>query len=644
LEIQLTKIWENVLGKKPIGVKDNFFDLGGHSLLAVRLFAQIKKTFGENLPLATLFQAPTVEELARLFCQEEWSVRESLVPIQPDGSKPPLFCVHGGGGNVISYGTLARYLGSDQPLYGLQTNGLDGKQAPISLIEDIATHYIKAILILQPSGPYFLGGHCFGGFIAFEMARQLVAMGQKVALLALFESNGPNTVKITFSDRVYFHLMSLMNHSQMGFKEKLDYLRKRLSWHLLTNRRIPTPIRKAYSNVHSMQGSPQAPYILDILEANLQASSNYVVQAYPGRVTLFRASWGNPIIHSTPHGGWGDVAKGGVEVYDILGDHMTLFKEPSVQVLAEKLRTCLDRAIADASEAHTSEQKKLTTEVEHQVSYLSNKGLSALWSSLVPIHPHGSRRPFFGVHTNDGSVLFYRHLVRHLHPDQPFYGLQAPELDGKQTPPIRIEELAAHYIKEIQTIQPEGPYLLGGFCIGGVIAFEMAQQLVEQGQQVALLALFDAFAPFPLSFRNRVSLHLGYFSFLEPQEKLTYLQSGFKRRIKLFFQTIQKIPQKFFPSIESFDTGIPHLRLSPYTPQLYPSRVTLFRASKQLPITYHLPDLGWGKLTSVGVEVHDIPGSHTEIVLYEPAVRILAEKLQACMDKAQTYDSGVHHP
>jgi amino acid adenylation domain-containing protein len=645
LEIQLTKIWENVLGKKPISVKDNFFDVGGHSLLAVRLFAQIEKTFGKNLPLATLFQAPNIEELANILRQKGWSASwQTLVAIQPDGFKPPFFCVHGGGDNVISYGTLARYLGSDQPLYGLQTNGLDGKQAPLSLIEDIATHYIKAILTLQPSGPYFLGGHCFGSFIAFEMAQQLVAMGQKVALLALFESNGPNTVKITFSDRVYFHLMSLMNHSQMGFKEKLDYLRKRVSWHLLTNRRIPTPIRKAYSNVHSMQGSPQAPYILDILEANLQASSNYVVQAYPGRVTLFRASWGNPIIHSTRHRGWGDVANGGVEVYDIPGDQMTLFKEPSVQVLAEKLRTCLDRAIADASEAHTSEQKKLTTEVEHQVSHLSNKGLSALWSSLVPIHPHGSRRPFFGVHTNDGSVLFYRHLVRHLHPDQPFYGLQAPALDGKQAPRIRIEELAAHYIKEIQTIQPEGPYLLGGFCIGGVIAFEMAQQLVEKGQQVALLALFDAFAPFPLSLRNRVSLHLGYFSFLEPQEKLTYLQAGFKRRIKLFSQTIQKIPQKFFPSIDSFDTGIPPLRLSPYTPQVYPSRVTLFRASKQSPITYHLPDLGWGKLTSVGVEVHDIPGSHTEIVLCEPAVEILAEKLQACMDKAQTYDAGVHHP
>jgi aspartate racemase len=360
LELQLTKIWEKVLGIQPISVQDNFFDLGGHSMLAARLFAQIEKKLGKNLPLATLFQAPTIKELASIFRQEEWSIPWfSLVPIQPDGSKLPFFCVHGGGGNVISYGSLARYLGSDQPLYGLQAKGLDGKQAPLTLIEDIATHYIKGILTVQPEGPYFLGGHSFGGIVAFEMAQQLAAMGQKVALLTLFDRIGPNIVKSKFSYKVYIHLMNL---SQLGLKEKLDYIWRQVDWILLTDRRIPKPIRKAYSNLHSVQSSP-SPHNMDVLEAHLQANSNYVVQAYPGRVTLFRASSGGASSRCTPHGGWGDVALGGVEVYDTPGDHMTMFKEPHIQVLAEKLRACIDEALKDVLEDRNCEPKNSTTEV-----------------------------------------------------------------------------------------------------------------------------------------------------------------------------------------------------------------------------------------------------------------------------------------
>jgi acyl carrier protein len=176
LEIQLTKIWENVLGKKPISVKDNFFDLGGHSLLAVRLFAQIEKTFGKNLPLATLFQAPNIEELANILRQKGWSAPwQTLVAIQPGGSKPPLFCIHPVGGNVLCYRDLAHYLGQEQPVYGLQAVGLDGKQAPYKRVEDMAAHYIREIRASQPEGPYLLAGHSSAGMVAFEMAQQLVA-------------------------------------------------------------------------------------------------------------------------------------------------------------------------------------------------------------------------------------------------------------------------------------------------------------------------------------------------------------------------------------------------------------------------------------------------------------------------------------
>ena len=169
----IVDIWQKLLGIEPIGVHDNFFDLGGHSLLAVRLFAQIKKAFGRQLPLATLFQAPTVEQLAGILRQEGWSAPWScLVAIQPGGSKPPFFCIHSSGGHVgLSYYELARHLGSDQPLYGLQALGLDGQTAPLTRFEDMAAHYLTEIRALQPEGPYFLGGACFGGILALEVAQ-----------------------------------------------------------------------------------------------------------------------------------------------------------------------------------------------------------------------------------------------------------------------------------------------------------------------------------------------------------------------------------------------------------------------------------------------------------------------------------------
>ncbi|NEO89615.1 MAG: acyltransferase domain-containing protein, partial [Moorea sp. SIO3G5] len=138
LERQLTKIWENVLGIKSISVTDNFYDLGGDSLLAVRLFAEIEKVFHKKLPLASLLMAPTVAQLVNQLRQDQGSAPwSSVVPIQPNGSKPPLFCIHGAGGNVLSFRDLARYLGSEQPFYGLQSLGLDGKQTPLTTVEDM---------------------------------------------------------------------------------------------------------------------------------------------------------------------------------------------------------------------------------------------------------------------------------------------------------------------------------------------------------------------------------------------------------------------------------------------------------------------------------------------------------------------------
>ncbi|HEX2524309.1 MAG TPA: amino acid adenylation domain-containing protein, partial [Terriglobia bacterium] len=189
LELQLTHIWEDVLGVRPIGVRDNFFELGGHSLLAARLLASIENRLGKKLPLATVFQGATVEHLAAILRQDaKPAPRSSLVAIQPAGSKRPLFLVHPAGGHVFPYVHLARYLGPDQPCYGLQARGLEEGEEPHTRIEDMAADYIKALRTVQPIGPYLLGGWSMGGLVAFEMAQQLHAQGEGVDLLALLDA------------------------------------------------------------------------------------------------------------------------------------------------------------------------------------------------------------------------------------------------------------------------------------------------------------------------------------------------------------------------------------------------------------------------------------------------------------------------
>lgn len=345
LELQLTQLWAQVLGIQSIGVKDNFFELGGESLLAMSLFAQIEKRFGQTLPLTTLLQAPTVEQLAKILSQEVNSVSWfSLVPIQPSGTKPPLFCIHGQQGNVLNFRKLSQYLGSDQPFYGLQAKGLDGKELPYFHVEDIATHYIQEIRTLQPEGPYFLAGNSMGGTIAFEMAQQLHRQGQKVALLVMFDTFGLDCFpRLSFRRQHYWAYLLQLGISKSLLNEVNELLQRK--------------VQEIISRLYLSLGRPLPQNLRNelVAEANMQAKRGYKTQLYPGCVTLFRASqpasfsklylptsedWYN----RNPQHGWSEVVGGGLEIYDVPGDHFSMFEEPHVQVLAEKLRTCLDEA------------------------------------------------------------------------------------------------------------------------------------------------------------------------------------------------------------------------------------------------------------------------------------------------------------
>ncbi len=350
----LVAIWAEVLGLKQIGIHDNFFALGGHSLLAMRLFNEIEKTLGTRLSLATLFQKQTIAELATILHQEESSQEwESLVMIQQGKpTKPPLFCIHAIWGNVLFYRKLAHYL-PDQPFYGLQAQGLDGKRSPLTSIPEMASNYIKEIQRIQPQGPYFVGGFSLGGQIAFEVARQLHALGQEVRLLAVFDSGSPvvtqgsadatNTKPKTLWKLSFSHLNNLLN---LKPRDQINYLWERINWHLTAGK--ASIFYKLY--LRYIKRSLMDVRILDVASANHQAFKSYVAQEiYPGIVTLFLSASSFEKLEDDPQL-WIKAATGGVEIYQIPGAiHTTLMEEPNVRLLAEKLTVCLQQVQADSS-------------------------------------------------------------------------------------------------------------------------------------------------------------------------------------------------------------------------------------------------------------------------------------------------------
>lgn len=343
VELQLTQIWSEVLGIQSIGVKDNFFELGGHSLLAVQLFTQIETKFGKKLPLATLFQAPTIEQLANILGRSEQLVSwSSLVAIQPHGNKRPLFCIHALGGNVLGYQKLIRHLGSEQPVYGLQARGLDGKENPHTKVEDMAADYIQEMQTVQPNGPYLLCGFSSGGTVAFEMARQLQDRGETVALLAMFDTYSPHLFipNPSLFRTVHTYLRTLWRLPQ---SEKQSYFLQKLDWmhSLLTGK--PSSKYDLWNNYSLSQDTN--PYNMVLIEALKQATmADYVPQTYSGRVTLFTSKEVLRWCYSTPDRGWSSLVDRGVEIYEIPGTHLGLLDEPNVQVLASKLKVCLEEA------------------------------------------------------------------------------------------------------------------------------------------------------------------------------------------------------------------------------------------------------------------------------------------------------------
>ncbi|WP_425071649.1 type I polyketide synthase [Sagittula sp. S175] len=352
IETRLAGFWQELLGVTNVGVEDSFFDLGGHSLIAVRLFAMVKKAFRVDFPISVLFEAPTIRACARLIEAEVGPV-EGAAPAAPvkrfrhlvamhdgdGGPRQPFFLIAGMFGNVLNLRHLAHLLGTDRPFYGVQARGLYGGEAPHETIEEAARDYIAEMRQVQPEGPYMLGGFSGGGITAYEVARQLEAMGQEVSLVVMLDTPLPQRRPLEPVDRA---LIQLAQAREKGVTYPFIWAKNRIAWEIARRR---APEATAATGFHNAE----------IEAAFYRAISAYKVHTWSGRLVLFRpplvGKWrvsGGRLVNSErtyvlEDNDWRSVAPQ-VEVHEVPGDHDSMVLEPNVRVLAGLMRAAIETA------------------------------------------------------------------------------------------------------------------------------------------------------------------------------------------------------------------------------------------------------------------------------------------------------------
>jgi amino acid adenylation domain-containing protein len=352
LERALIPIWEEILGVRPIGVRDDFFQMGGHSLSAVRLAALIHDRLGLNVRLASLFQGATVEQVAdRIRPGNEHRPRSALVPLQPTGSEPPLFFVHPTGGTVACYAELSRQLGHGQPFHALQSPGLEGEQEPYSTIEAMAEHYVTCIRQVQPEGPYRLGGWSLGGAVALEMAQQLGSQGQTVELLAVLDASFLDDGGAVPSLNGFAGLGLFLQDFAARFGQSLPLQDQDLDRLVQSG----DPLM-AVEQLIAGTGLASLPLPMDqlrplwtVFRANLEALARYRPRPYTGRVVLFRPQEHQTAVFPDSLARWRELAAPGLAVHTVPGNHYTMLQRPHVTQLAQRLHDCLAALQAGAA-------------------------------------------------------------------------------------------------------------------------------------------------------------------------------------------------------------------------------------------------------------------------------------------------------
>jgi amino acid adenylation domain-containing protein len=357
VEARLQKIWERVLDVHAVGVKDNFFELGGDSLHAVEMLMEINEAFGKNLPASSLLGHGSIESLALKISETtpeaEWS---AIVPIQPAGTRPPIFFVHPIGGEVYGYKALSKCLGADQPFYGIQARGLDGKQSPFRDIVTMAAHYTDEVLRVQPREPFLLGGYSLGGTIAFEMAQQLHSLGHRQIHVLILDEEAPGpaasgiraNLNIAFNFPYWF-LHHVAHRPESELRESVRRNLKKYARRVRRafDRRIDLSPEDYEAGLEGILDVRQLPEIhRKINTALYEAWINYLPDTYHGRLMLFRTR-AQPLLSGFGKDkGWKRLAADGVEVKIVPGNHVSMCEEPNVQPLAREIRAYLDEQAA----------------------------------------------------------------------------------------------------------------------------------------------------------------------------------------------------------------------------------------------------------------------------------------------------------
>ena len=355
IEATLAAWWQELLGVDQVGLDDDFFSLGGHSLIGVRLIAKIKKTFQVDLELAVLFEARTLRQLATLIggsrqpapqvvveprAQKAWA---ALVPVQPNGSKIPLFCVHANSGDVLFYEQLARALGPDQPFYAFQSPLLAQPDRTDITFEEMAALYIREMRAFYPSGPYLLGSASFGGYLLYEMARQLEEQGITPGLVLIIDLAVPGSGERLNTRAKLGRFFE--NIREGGFR----YLSKKVGeksayfWEecFLKGAVYPAVLRACLAAKIPLPGALRFYYHS---KAHWRVFAGYTLKPFPGKITLVRVAdrgWEVLGRRDDPMLGWGSLALGGVEIIDLPTGHFDMLFEPYVETFAEKLKAIL---------------------------------------------------------------------------------------------------------------------------------------------------------------------------------------------------------------------------------------------------------------------------------------------------------------
>jgi acyl transferase domain-containing protein/thioesterase domain-containing protein len=347
IERIIADIWKKLLGLKHVGAKDDYFELGGDSLLATHMCAEIEKIFNKKIPLATLINASTVELLAKVVGDANWSASwSSAVGLQTNGSKPPLFCIHSAGGHILHYRDLSKHLGPDQPVYGIQSQGLDGEQPILTRVEEMAAYYIDEVTKIQPEGPYLLGGYCLGGTIALEMAQQLYSKGQKVALLALLETyNWANLPTQSFFDKTYYYLQKIDFHwrNLLLSESKSAFLQEKVKVAKIRSK-VWAGMVKSKIIFQNGEDKNHNEALYELWTVNDSAADNYRPSVYPGKITLF-IPFKEYAVHESPEASWSGIAEEGIDTRVLPVYPAGMLVEPFVRQLALELKKCISEAI-----------------------------------------------------------------------------------------------------------------------------------------------------------------------------------------------------------------------------------------------------------------------------------------------------------